>query len=342
MSEVLSQSQIDMLLNSMQSGEEPPVEEKPAQQSDEEYRSYNFYSPKKFTRDKLKVINNVYENYARMLASKLNGLFRTNAEVEVMGIEEQRYYEFSNAFGDNDVLGAVSVKLMENKKATPVLMNVSTQLTLAMIDMMIGGGDGSDVVVPPQYKYTDVELSLFEALHLHIVKNFKDSWSSFTNVDFTFNKIEQNPSMMQVIGADETVVIVVLDVRLGAANGRISICLPGSTLTSIFSQYEKNLKDSQGHRTNGEEEKEILDALRDTSLEIKVKMGSSQIQLRDAYELKPGDIINLNRAKDSNVFLYIDNREQFSGKLGIHKKKIAVKINGMVGQQGAVAKEQYE
>ncbi len=331
MSEVLSQNQIDLLLNSMLQGTQTQeVEAGSPKVETEEYRKYNFYSPKKFTRDKLKILHNIYDNYARMLASKLNGIFRTNCEAEVIGIEEQRYYEFSNALGENDVLGVVNAVLAENKKSAPVLMNVSTQLTLAMIDMMIGGGDGSDVEVPFQYKYTDVELSLFEALFVQLVKNLGDAWNAFTDIGHRFERLEKNPSMVQLIGADETVVIVVMDIRLGATQGKLSICIPGSTLSSIFAQYDRMLKESQGIRENTEEEEIIMEALRGSSLEIKVKMGSSKILLRDAYELRCGDIINLNMPKDSDVLLYIDNKERFTAKLGTHKKNIAVKINKMI------------
>ncbi|MDO4710759.1 MAG: FliM/FliN family flagellar motor switch protein [Peptostreptococcaceae bacterium] len=332
MSEVLSQSQIDMLLNSMLSGGSDPGPEPVEEEKQEEYRKYNFYSPKKFNRDKLKILHNVYDNYARMLSSKLNGIFRTNADVQVVGIEEQRYYEFSNALGENDVLGITGVEFVDGKKGASVLMHVSTPLTLAMIDMMIGGGDGSDVNVPFQYKYTDVELSLFEALFVHITKNLGDAWSAFTELRCHFERLEKNPSMVQLIGADETVVIVIVDVQLGATQGKINICIPGSTLSSIFAQYERLLKESQSGLSNSEEEKVIMDALRGTSLEIKVKMGTSKILLGDAYEIKVGDVINLNRPKDSDVFLYIDDKERFTGKLGVHKKNMAVRINRMLDQ----------
>ena len=52
MADVLSQSQIDALLNSMQNTE---VKESRFQepQPEEKYRKYDFYSPKKYTKDKL-------------------------------------------------------------------------------------------------------------------------------------------------------------------------------------------------------------------------------------------------------------------------------------------------
>lgn len=330
MAEVLSQSQIDLLLSSMSAGEIEPEIETQKEETAEEYRKYNFYSPKKFTRDKLKMLNGVFDNYARMLSSKLNGLFRTACEVEILGIEEQRYYEFSNALSENDVLGIINIGLNDNKKYAPMLMNMSTELTLAMIDMMIGGGDGSTVEIPFNYKYTDVEISIYQAIFNNITKNMGDAWNAFNYLKFEFLRLETNPSMMQLIGADETVILVVMSIKLGASQGKLSICLPGSTLSNIFTQYEKQLKESQGHRTNEEEEAEILEALRSTYIDIKVKMPSSRIALRDASELIVGDIINLNRPVDSDVYLYIDNIERYSGKLGTNKKNLAVKINRMI------------
>ena len=89
MAEVLSQSQIDALLNSMQNGggaEEEKKEEKP----EIKYKKYDFYSPKKYTKDRLKMLRTIYDNYARIASSQINGLFKVASEVEVIGVEEQK------------------------------------------------------------------------------------------------------------------------------------------------------------------------------------------------------------------------------------------------------------
>ena len=93
MAEALSQSQIDALLSSMANG--GFEEEKKETTPEKKYRKYDFYSPKKFTKDKLKILSNIYENYARLLNARINGLLRMNSQVEVVNVEEQRYYEFS-------------------------------------------------------------------------------------------------------------------------------------------------------------------------------------------------------------------------------------------------------
>ncbi|MEI3363584.1 MAG: hypothetical protein V8R75_14195 [Oscillospiraceae bacterium] len=105
MAEVLSQSQIDALLNAVRSGEKD-LNEPAEEQQEKKYRKYDFSSPRKFTKDRIKMLNGIFENYARIINSRLNARLRFNGEITVESIEEQRYYEFSNALTEGDVSGA--------------------------------------------------------------------------------------------------------------------------------------------------------------------------------------------------------------------------------------------
>ena len=155
MSEVLSQSQIDALLNAVRSGEKDMNEQK-EDQGEKKYRKYDFYSPKKFTRDKLRLLRGIYENYARVVSSRLNSVLRTACQVDIQHVEEQRYYEFTNSLNENDVLTLVSVTTEAGTEKEPVVMRVDVPVMLAMIDHMLGGtGEEDDDIA--QYA-----LSIFE------------------------------------------------------------------------------------------------------------------------------------------------------------------------------------
>ena len=120
MADVLSQSQIDALLKSMQggggddSGSSSPAqpeqkvavqeEKKKAETPEIKYSKYDFYSPRKFTKDKLKILTSVFENYARIITSQVNGVFRVMTDITVMEVQERRYYEFVNSLNENDVI----------------------------------------------------------------------------------------------------------------------------------------------------------------------------------------------------------------------------------------------
>ena len=74
MADVLSQAQIDALLNSVRSGEKD-LEKSPAEQ-EKKYAKYDFASPRKFTKDRIKMLNGIFENYSRVIGSRLNARLR--------------------------------------------------------------------------------------------------------------------------------------------------------------------------------------------------------------------------------------------------------------------------
>ena len=106
MSEALSQKQIDELLNKMKSGK---IQEKEEEQKGK-IKEYDFASPKKFTKDQIRSLSNLYENFSRVISSYFTSVLRTVTEVTISEIEEQRYYEFSNSLPDNILVGMVSFK----------------------------------------------------------------------------------------------------------------------------------------------------------------------------------------------------------------------------------------
>lgn len=324
MAEVLSQSQIDALLSAARSGEMNLGQEE--QSTEKKYRKYDFYSPRKFTKDRLKMIWGVFENYTRMINSRINGLLHTTCEIAVESVEEQRYYEFSNALSDGDVLTLADVEMdgQTQSEEAPVLLHFSTALMLNMMDRLMGGdGDGSDAV-PSGYTFTTVELKLYENIVKDFISVMGSSWENYIDLNFNYRRVESNPTLVQLIGLDETVVIIGISLRFPNASGRMNICLPGTMLTSIFAKIADM---NQVGRGSGEDNsQEILGILRDSGLEITAELGRTNVTLRDIYSLNVGDVIDLGHSTQEPIHLYIGGQPWFSGKLGTQGGNMAVKI----------------
>ncbi|HIT87304.1 MAG TPA: flagellar motor switch protein FliM [Candidatus Coprocola pullicola] len=332
MAEVLTQSQIDALLNSVANGgfEEEKKEETP----EKKYRKYDFYSPKKFTKDKLKMLNNIYENYARLLNARINGLLRMSSEVEVINVEEQRFYEFSNALGENDVLTLIDVHLpndAEEMDEIPTIVHINTEVMLLMIDRMLGGSGEEEPNVSLEYKYTDLELALYQDIIERFIRMMKDGWINYLDdVGFSIQKIERASNMMQTIGMDETIVIIVLNIKIGKITGQMNVCIPGTHLSVAFDLIDsRNSNVNRGKGSIEDTAEEIMECIRSSTLEIKAELGQAQVNLNDIYNLHVGDVINLNKPKDSEIYLYIEEQPWFKGKLGVQNKNMAVKISGV-------------
>ena len=205
-----------------------------------------------------------------------------------------------------------------------MLLHFSTALMLNMMDRLMGGeGDGSDAI-PSGYTFTTVELKLYENIVKDFISVMGSSWENYIDLNFNYRRVESNPTLVQLIGLDETVVIIGISLRFPNASGRMNICLPGTMLTSIFAKIADM---NQVGRGSGEDNsQEILGILRDSGLEITAELGRTNVTLRDIYSLNVGDVIDLGHSTQEPIHLYIGGQPWFSGKLGTQGGNMAVKI----------------
>ena len=330
MADVLSQSQIDALLKSMQgSGPEEEVQavEQKTEAEETKYSKYDFYSPRKFTKDKMKILNSVFENYARILTSQVNGIFRVLTDITVLEVQERRYYEFVNSLHENDSITMANAEIQDKiKNSVPLMLHVTPGLVITLINHMLGGGD-EIVRVEQKYRYSDVEVALYRRIVEYFVLALKDGFSNYINVSFKIQRVEENPSMVQEVGLDETVAIVHLNVDLAVE--KIKLCIPGTLLEFIF-----HLIDSRKHIARGfayEDNKEaLLDHIRFSPLPITGQLGTVELGLRDLAQLQVGDVISLNKPKDSHLKVFVGRQPWFTGKMGVYKKNVAIRIEDRI------------
>lgn len=328
MPEVLSQSQIDALLNSMSGGgSQPAAEEEP---QEKRYRKYDFSSPRKFTKDRLKMLNSIFDNYSRMLTTRINGLVHATCEISVESVEEQRYFEFSNALSDSAVLTTAHLELKGEQEETPVLLYATAPIMVSMMDRMTGGNGDVDNL-PDEYTYTELDLKLFEVLMKDFVSMMGVTWENYIQLDFEFGRVENNPTLVQLIGLEETVVLIDMKVSFSNVEGSISIVLPEEVLMEIFTEISAG---NPSKKASEEHSEDIFDHLRDSTLEIRAELARTTLRLDDVYRLNIGDVIDLNQKKDSALNLYVGGQRWFNGLMGVSDKRMAVKIKEVYHNAG--------
>jgi len=337
MADVLSQSQIDELLKSMAGGggsapeAEKPVETKaavaePEKKEEENFNKYDFYSPRKFTKEKIKLLRSIYENYARILTSQVNGVFRVMTDITVIELRESRYYEYVNMFHENDCMSIVDAHFSDKGKSNvPLMIYATPGLIITLINHMLGGGD-SVIRVEENYRYSDVEMALYKRVLDYVIHSMDDGFSNYINIDFKMQRVEENPSMTQEIGLDETVVIIVLNVDVsGLAAEKIRLCIPGTLLEHIFKIIDNRKHIARGFAYENNSET-IMNHIKDTKFPITGQLGVIRLDISDIYHLQVGDVIDMNKSSKSQVKLFVGRQPWFTGTMGVHKKNIAVRI----------------
>lgn len=329
MPEVLSQEQIDALLQGFSSGDVAVGDQK--EQETQKAKVYDFKSPKKFTKEQLKTIDSLHENMSRLFSSYLSGLMRVFCEISVLQIEEQRYYEYSNALVEDGLTALVELQ-PENKDFdnTILIFNMPKSIGFFMIDRLLGGsGRGHRI----NRSYTEIELAILHYVFDKLTVQVQESWRSHLAASATLQSIETNPRLLQLNTPEDIVVIVALEIKISNLEGVISICISASHLaelmTGFTTKYERSVKQLD---ENKEEQRRnlIFNSLVDSDVEIKAVFDQFALDLQDIMELKVDDVIPLAKPVNSEIQLLIDDNKWFSAQLGQTKLKKAVKISKLI------------
>jgi flagellar motor switch protein FliM len=327
MAEVLSQKQIDELLGNLQSGH-VDFNEIEEQSTGQKIKEYDFMSPKKFTREQLKLLDTIFDGFARLFSLQVAGMLRSSCQMQILQVEEEEYREFNNALSDSVLVGVVG---MHNKEVRiedkQILLEMSRPVSFCILDRLLGGnGSGYNI----ERDYTDIELSLLEYLFKQIVPLLDNAWSNYIEIHHSIDMLETNSRLIQMIQPDEAVAIVAIEITMENVKGNMNICLPASALQEIFSVFNSRYVKPQKADPEIENQRkmDIMHSIQSSPLKVAAILGKAEINLKDLLCLQEGDIISLDSLVENNtVILEVEDSPWFTGVIGTKKKKYAVKID---------------
>lgn len=331
MSEVLTQNQIDELLNSLQSGD-IAYSELESGSSEKKVRPYDFKIPKKFNKEQLKTLSIIYENYGRVLASFLSGTLRSYCEVEVESIEEQRYFEYSNALSENILMGVLEMQPLQGSS----MITMSQSIAFAIVDRLLGG---QGEIYEVDREYTDIEVSLLQRVIRDMSYLLKDAWSNVFEITPNFLRLESNSRQSQLVSPNETVVIIVLRVKIKDVDGDVSFCMPYEILEPVLEHLNTRYWFTS-RRASDEDRilnrKSLINKVNSIPLELKVVLGKCRVTLKDVMDLRAGDVIKLDQSVNGKAIVMSNKHEWFRGTLGTMRNHVAVRIDEVLLEGGTI------
>lgn len=322
MADVLSQSQIDDLLNSLKTVGAPEVST-----TEKKIKAYDFKAPKKFTKEQIKMLESIFENYTRLLSSYLTSILRLYCKVSLLQIEEQRYFEFNNALPDYVVMAMVDMGLPDpDISDTTVIIQLSNPITFAMIDRLVGGkGSYSDET----RDFTEIEIGILQGILQRFATLMEEPWKNYIESHPALRNIETNTRVVQEIASDDVAVIVMMEVEIQDVKNTIAVCLPAINLEEIIAKFSGRyvrITKKLDPKRDEERRQDLMETIKDSRLKVTAVLGEASVELGDILNLQINDVLPLNIGIDENVSLRIGDKCWFDGKLGLKSNRKAVKI----------------
>jgi len=320
LSEVLSQSEIDALLNALNTGELDVKGIEEEKKVERKIKSYDFKIPNKFAKDQLRTLQMIHENFSRLLQTYLSGFLRSLVQIEVESVDQLTYYEFSNSMPNPSTLGIVDFLPLKGS----VLIEISQGISFTMIERVLGGtGDTFERT----RGFTEIELTLIEKVFAQILNYLKDPWKNVIDLKPKLTKIETNTQFAQIISPNETIALITLSLNIGSIEGMMHICIPHLVIEPIISKLSTRFWFSGISKDITESSiKNIEKRIETTILPISVILGNCNLTVKDIINLQKGDVVLLNNSVNDQMQILVGNKLKYYGVPGVKKNKIAVKV----------------
>ena len=330
MSDVLSQNEIDKLFNALNTGD-LDVNDMVNEDSLKMIRNYNFKRPSKFSKEQLRTLESIFENYGRHISTYLSALSGNVVSVESIASEAVTYSEFSNSLSSPVLLSIVNVEsshVHEDAEKTlegSILIDFSTILGFVLIDRVLGG---QGTVLAQKRDFTDIELCIIQKVIKQFVRLLQEPFENIVDLHPMLHKIETNSQVVQIISPNETVALITLKIKMGEVEGMMNICLPYLVLEPIMDKLNTRYWFSNNHNNNLENQnKQIKKTLNQTQVCVQAILGKTSISVKEFLTLRPGDCIKLNNSVKSDLEVYIGDELKYTAKAGTlnHQKAICIK-----------------
>lgn len=325
MSDVLSQSEIDNLLQALSSGEVDVEEMKKS--SENTVKDYDFSRPSKFSKEHLRTLEIIFEHYGRLLSTNLPIYLRKNIQVEVMNSEAVTYMEFSNALSNPVLLGVIDFNPLKGN----IIMEMATKLGYTIVDRMLGGeGEPLEKI----RDFSEIELIIIERVMVSCVELLREPWNNVVDVFPRLERIETNPQFAQIISPSEMIAIVTLNIKIGDVEGLMNVCLPYLTLEPVMDKlntkfWYSNMQD----KTEETFAEDIEHLIRKASVPVTAVLGNSTINVSDFATLQIGDVIRLNRKVDDELDVFVGDIRKFTALPGSSDKNYAVRLTTVIREE---------
>ncbi len=325
MADVLSQNEIDALLKQLSSGEldVDEINEEPAVK----IKDYDFTRPAKFSKEHLRTLEIIFENFGRLVSSNLPAYLRKNVQVDVMNSEAVTYSEFSNALSNPVLLGIVDFEPLKGN----IIIELASNLGFTIIDRMLGGL--GDPLEKPR-DFSEIELSVLERIFTVFVDLLREPWKNVIEIHPRLERIETNSQFAQIISPSEMIAIVTINICIGNVEGLMNVCLPFLTLEDIMDKLNTKYWFSTMKNKDEDSYQEFIEtAINKAQIPMKAVLGRSTVSVMDFINLQVGDIIKLDSHVNDELDVYVGNIVKFKALPGSSTENYAVKVTEIIREE---------
>ena len=289
--------------------------------------AYDFKHPARVNKDQLRTLENMHDNFARMLNSTFSGAMRAVVDVDTAFVDQTTYAEFIMSLSNP----SCSYSFTLGPTNGQVIIDFAMPVVFAFVDRIFGGKGSSQGVEARQL--TPIEIGVINRIVKRVIEDLEAMWEPILRVEITDTELETNPEFMQITAGSEIVILLAFEVNSSNASGLVSLCYPFFTLESILPRLGQQSY-VRSNRMNQEDlARQNNLRLQKTNVPIRAELARGMTTFRSLQDLQVGDVLTMDTELDEPTVLYVNDEPKFVGKPGRVGSKNAVQITQYIDSE---------
>jgi len=321
--DILSQAEIDALISAMVNQEQETDDKRSALvPMPKRVRQYDFRRPDKFSKDQIRTLQMIHENFIRPLQTYFAGRFRAIVQMVVGSVDQTTYAEFIRSISSPSVICPFSMSPLPGT----CVMDLNPVVAFPMLDRLFGGPGGA---IPQTRALTEIESSVMHGVVQGTLEAYSEAWRNISTFHITPGNLETNPMFVQVAAPSEIVITVALDVRIGEHVGVITLCLPHLTLEPILDKLSAhNWFKTQSREVRPADMVALESRVGVARVPLVAELGRTDLTVSEILDLSIGDVVMLDARLTDPVVVYVGKLPKFTGRPGRTRGRVAIEITG--------------
>jgi len=326
MADILSQEEVDLLLSAVAEGdvEVPSEEERPV--PDVRYTTvYDFRRPERVSKEQLKGLQSLFENFARELSIMIPPFLRTVVRVDLVSIDQLTYDEFILSVSRPTALSVVNMNPLEGN----CVIELIPPLVFPIVDRILGG-KGMPLSEPREL--TEIENRIVHRIVLMILDSLTRSWEQLVEFKLSVETQESDPLLVQIVAGSEMTILAGYEVHIGEAVGTMNMCIPLLVLNPVFDQitqqtlFIRRLNPAVAAQTRAQ----ITRIVRKALAPVDSILGRARMNLDDVMRLRVGDVVQLDSRVEEPIDVEVGGNVRFKAHPGRRSEQSAVQISAVI------------
>ncbi|MER3495450.1 MAG: flagellar motor switch protein FliM, partial [Armatimonadota bacterium] len=149
----------------------------------------------------------------------------------------------------------------------------------------------------------------------------------------SIDSIETSSQFVSVAPPNDIVLAILFEVKMGETRHAMSICIPYLVIKPITAKLSAQKWFANSNRKHSANTRRLLvQNLAGTTVECTVLLGKAKLDIREFGELKPGDILRLERRTDDDLELLVGDIPKYGGRPVMSGKRVLFSITEPISQ----------